>query len=81
MSTPTPRRSLAQIRAGRPALERFRFDLIVAIELGATDHDDADARIDALLDQLRPRLERMVRNTRTGAPVVVNVDATDPSIA
>lgn len=66
-------------KPGRPALERVRFDLVVAIELGAEDLEDADDRIDALLDELRPRLERMVRNTRKGAPAVVHVHALDPS--
>lgn len=70
---------MSATKPGRPALERVRFDLVVAIELGAEDLEDADERIDALLAELRPRLERMVRNTRKGNPAVVTVHSLDPS--
>lgn len=65
---------------GRPPLPRYRADLVIAIEFGAPgDIDAAEERLAALVDQLRPRLEAMVRNTRKGAPEVLTVEGYDPS--
>ena len=69
------------LRPGRPALDRYRFDLVVAIELGAEDYDDAEARAEALLAELRPRLARAIRNHRKGSPELVVADTLTDSIA
>lgn len=68
-------------RPGRPALERFRFDLRIAIEIGAENYDDADARVAAIEADLRPKLERMVRNHRKGRPELVTLDVITDSVS
>lgn len=63
----------------RPALPRYRADLVLAIELSAEDATDADARVEALLDQLRPRLEATIRGARVGSSALIHAHALDSS--
>ncbi len=68
---------------GRPPLDRYRADVALVIELGAVDEADATERLEALVAELLPRLERSVRNAagRRGNPQLIT-DATrvlDPS--
>ena len=64
----------------RPPLPRFRADVRIAVEFGAADLEDAEARLEQLLANLRPRLEAAVRGARVGASTALYVDApTDPA--
>lgn len=66
-------------RTGRPPLDRYRADVVLVVELGALDEDDATSRLEDLLGELRPRLTRAVRNAgaRRGNPQLVEAYALD----
>lgn len=63
----------------RPNLPRYRADVVLAVELGATDELDAEARLEALTAQLGPKLAKAVRAHRTGNPELITVLALEPS--
>lgn len=64
----------------RPALPRYRADLVIAVELSAEDAEHAAQRFEALADLTRARLSATIRGARLGASEALTVEVlTDPS--
>lgn len=51
----------------RPPLPRYRADLIVEVAYSADGPADAEARLEELLAELRPRLAKLIGARRIGA--------------
>lgn len=60
---------------GRPPLARYIVDVVVTVELGAVDHDQAVERALVIEAALRDRTRPIVRRLRTGSPEVTGVAA------
>lgn len=66
---------------GRPPLNRYRADVVLVVEVGAIDGEDAYRRFEDLIGELEHRFASAIRNAggRKGAPRLVQVTALDSS--